>query len=114
MHSEILSILTDLDNFIYVSMICLYEIAIKQKTGKLSESPASIEDIISVVNQDGFNILSITEKHISSYSQIPLLEIHKNPFDRLILSTALTENIPIISADDKFKLYTSQIELITA
>ncbi|MBE9466371.1 PIN domain-containing protein [Dyadobacter subterraneus] len=90
------------------------KLLLSRKTNKLSEFPASIEDIISVVNQNGFKILSITEKHISNYGQIPLLEIHKDPFDRLILSTALTENITIISADDKFKLYTSQIELITA
>ncbi|GLU50670.1 type II toxin-antitoxin system VapC family toxin [Dyadobacter frigoris] len=112
--NEILSLLMDVDNFIYVSMISLYEIAIKQKTGKLSEFPASIEDIISVSNQDGFEILPITEKHISNYSRIPLSETHKDPFDRLILSTALTENLIIISADDKFKLYTTQIELIIA
>lgn len=112
--NEILSLLMDVDNYVYVSMISLYEIAIKQKTGKLSEFPASIVDIISVSNQDGFEILAITEKYISNYSRIPLSEMHKDPFDRLILSTALTENLIIISADDKFKLYTTQIELIIA
>lgn len=112
--NEILDLLTDVNNSIFVSLVSLYEIAIKQKTRKLPELPVSIEDIISVASDDGFELLPITPIHISNYSQIPLLEIHKDPFDRLILSVALTEKLIIISADDKFKLYTSQIELITA
>jgi PIN domain nuclease of toxin-antitoxin system len=36
----------------------------------------------------------------------------KDPFDRLLLATAFSENMPIISADENFALYQPQIQLI--
>ena len=100
------------NNAIYVSQISLFEIAIKQKINKLPEFSMSINDTINRLLEDGFEILSLKEIHLVSYDSIPLLAFHKDPFDRLILATALSENIPIISADENFKLYSSQITLI--
>jgi hypothetical protein len=37
-----------------------------------------------------------------------------DPFDRLIIATAISENLPIISANEKLKLYGSIIYLIEA
>ena len=100
------------NNTIYVSQICLFEIAIKQKINKLPEFNMSINDTINRLSEDGFEILFLKDIHLAGYDAIPLLTFHKDPFDRLILATALSENIPIISADENFKFYTSQITLI--
>lgn len=114
LNTEIMLMLTDPNNIIYVSLISLYEIAIKQKTGKLPDLPVSVEDILSVAAQDDFKILPILENHISGYNRIPLHDTHKDPFDRLIVAIALNENLILISADEKFKLYTTQIKLVEA
>ena len=100
------------NNSIGVSQISLYEIAIKQKIGKLSELDLSISDLINSLLKDGFEILSLKNAHIEAYEKIQLIDNHRDPFDRLLLATSLSENIPIISADEKFKAYTSQIQLI--
>jgi len=34
---------------------------------------------------------------------------HNDPFDRIIMAQSLLENMPIISADDKFKSYAVQV-----
>lgn len=47
------------NNVIGVSQISLYEIAIKQKIGKLSELDLSMSDLINCLIQDGFEILSL-------------------------------------------------------
>lgn len=111
---DIYSILVDVENKIFISDISLYEIAIKKKISKLPSFLATIEDIIIVGNQDGFTFLPISHNHISAYDSIPVFENHKDPFDRLILATALSENLILVSADEKFKQYKTLIRLIEA
>ncbi|RYD89367.1 MAG: PIN domain-containing protein [Sphingobacteriales bacterium] len=43
---------------------------------------------------------------------MPLNESHRDPFDRLLIATALTENAAILTADEKFKLYTDVIQVV--
>ncbi len=100
-------------NTIKVSQISLFEIAIKQKIGKLPEFDLSLEETIIYLLEANFEILPIKNAHIIAYQNIPLISFHKDPFDRLILSTALSEDIPIISADENFRLYQGQIRLIS-
>ena len=95
-----------------VSQVSLFEIAIKQKIGKLSEINLSTEELIIRLLTDNFKILSIKDAHIVSYNDIPLMPNHRDPFDRLILATAFSEDLPIISSDENFKLYVPQIQLI--
>lgn len=111
---NIRAILTDTNNQIFVSDITLYEIAIKQKINKLQELYANLNDIILVANEDKFKFLPISHTHLLVYGDVPLLSEHKDPFDRLIIAMAISENLPIISADEKFKLYTPLISLIEA
>ncbi len=99
-------------NEILVSQVCLFEIAIKQKINKLPELPLPIKALVERIEEDNFNLLAITENHLESYATIPLLENHRDPFDRLLLATAQAENIPIISADTNFHYYKTQIQLI--
>jgi len=78
----------------------------------LPELNITMSVLIEHIKKDNFEILNIQDKHISAYSKIPLMDNHRDPFDRLILATAFSENIPVISADEKFKNYESIIQLI--
>jgi PIN domain nuclease of toxin-antitoxin system len=98
---------------IYVSRISLLEIAIKQKIGKLPHLQINAADLENRLVQDGFEILHLKTSHIGSYDLIPLNEAHRDPFDRILLATALAENIPIISADQSFKFYKSVLRVIS-
>lgn len=97
---------------IFVSQISFFEVAIKQKLGKLPDFGFSTEELAGFLEQDGFNLLKLQNQHIQAYSDIPLLANHRDPFDRLLLSTAYSENMPIISADENFAAYQPQIQLI--
>lgn len=105
-------ILEDEKTEILVSQVSLYEIAIKQKLGKLPEVIYSIQDLVIEIEAIDFQILPIKNEHIDAYNSIDLVEDHRDPFDRLIIATAFQEQIPVISADEKFKNYQSQIQLI--
>jgi PIN domain nuclease of toxin-antitoxin system len=78
----------------------------------LPELPLSIASLIERVEQDNFNLLPITSNHIGAYDSIPLLENHRDPFDRLLLAIALSENMPIISSDTNFAYYKSYVQLV--
>lgn len=97
---------------IFASQISYFEIAIKQKLGKLPDFGFSTEELVGFLKRDGFNLLQLQNQHIQAYSDIPLLTNHRDPFDRLLLATAFSENMPIISADEHFAAYQPQIQLI--
>lgn len=99
-------------NEIFVSQIAFFEIAIKQKIGKLEEFDLSIESLHYRVEQDGFYVLPLKIDHIAAYGAIPLIPEHRDPFDRILLATALSEQYPIISNDANFKLYSSQVQVV--
>lgn len=96
----------------FVSQFSLMEMSIKLKLGKLLEFIVSIEYITSQLLVDGFTILPLTNNHIFSYQSISFFEEHRDPFDRFLLATALSEQLPIISIDEKFLLYRPLITVI--
>lgn len=102
------------ENPIFVSEISLLEITIKQKIGRLPEMPLSVDALINQLLTDGFQLLPIARRHIAAYEQIPLFDNHRDPFDRLLLATALAEEVSIISADKNFRLYIPTIRLVEA
>ncbi len=104
--------LTDMANTIVVSQVSLFEIAIKQKIGKLPKLTIPIDTLVKTIKEDDFSILGIKDEHIASYQHIPLFDNHRDPFDRLILATAYFEKMPIISSDEKFLLYRDIVPLI--
>ncbi len=42
---------------------------------------------------------------------VPLIDTHRDPFDRLIIATALFENVAILTADKQFDNYTSLVRI---
>ena len=51
----------------------------------------------------GFRILPIEREHLIVLSTLEF--IHRDPFDRLIISQAIAESISLVSTDDYFKQY---------
>ncbi|GAB2700259.1 hypothetical protein GCM10027037_26260 [Mucilaginibacter koreensis] len=90
----------------------MFEIVIKQKLNKLSLAKATIDDVVEQGTKDGFDLLSLNNSHLSRYNEIPLIEHHRDPFDRLLLATAMEEQATIISADRNFQLYTDIIKVL--
>jgi PIN domain nuclease of toxin-antitoxin system len=90
----------------------LFEIAIKQKIGKLPDFSASIQNICNQAIDNGFTFLNIQNSHIQTYNSIPLFEQHRDPFDRLLIATAIEEKAIVISDDNKFNLYNNLIEVL--
>jgi len=92
---------SDIEKFISIASI--WEMAIKVNIGHL-EFKNSFDDVVSnQIDLLNYRILNITLEHLFKLSTLELH--HRDPFDRLIISQALVEKIPIISVDEKFDKY---------
>jgi PIN domain nuclease of toxin-antitoxin system len=104
-----LATLLESDIDILLSIASLWEIAIKTNLGKL-ELPNTYQEFISEqISLNSIEILPITIMHLDVVSKLPLH--HRDPFDRLIISQAISEDIPIVSVDRNIHLY--KIELLS-
>ncbi len=90
------------DEKISVSIVSMWEIAIKSSIGKL-EIKSSISKIAETCEKEQFDILSIKPVHLDEIGRLPT--IHGDPFDRLIISQAMAENLIIITKDGTIPLY---------
>jgi PIN domain nuclease of toxin-antitoxin system len=83
-----------------VSAISLMEIAIKSGRGKLQMGEAEVR---AAVRDLRLTILPFTSEH--AYRLFGLPPHHRDPFDRMLIATALAEEIPLIGSDRLFKRY---------
>ncbi len=88
------------------------EISIKVSLGKLPDFKASISDILVQLDKSDFTLISCDASHLSAYETLPLLEDHRDPFDRFIIASAMAEKLPILTSDKKFHLYKNLLRLV--
>lgn len=88
---RILDLITNPTNIVYVSQISLFEIAVKQNVGKLSDLKCYTFTIKKQLEKDGIQFLNIENKHIHRYISLTKFDSHRDPFDRLLISTAISE-----------------------
>ena len=90
------------DNDVSISIASLWEIAIKKGLGrlKINESVSELEH--ACVDQ-GIGIVPIRTKYLEAIQTLPY--IHNDPFDRLIIATASSESMTLITDDHIIKKY---------
>ncbi|MBR6032916.1 MAG: type II toxin-antitoxin system VapC family toxin [Bacteroidaceae bacterium] len=114
---DVLAILDDYENQIYLSAESLREFVIlwnnKPHIRRWWKSPLAM--IQSVEKGYRFEILYLHKEHYERYARLEINEAqkHYDPSDHMIISHALCNNMPLISDDDKFPFYRGQgLELI--
>ena len=94
--------LDDTKNDFWVSIASLWEIAIKNSIGKL-DLDKSFDDFCKDVVEKGFIFLRVDITHIIKSAKLPFH--HRDPFDRIIVAQAISENLDFVSKDDIMELY---------
>jgi PIN domain nuclease of toxin-antitoxin system len=89
-------------DLVFISIVSLWEIAIKINIGKLTLKTdfQAIEN--NLVAQD-ISILPIAITDINTYLTLPLH--HRDPFDRILIAQAIANSMSIISCDSQFDAY---------
>jgi PIN domain nuclease of toxin-antitoxin system len=87
----------------WLSVASVWEMAIKCSLGKLSFNSPLPTFVEQQIQQNSIDLLSVQMPHLAIVATLPLH--HRDPFDRLLIAQAITEGIPIISADVGFDAY---------
>ncbi len=88
---------------VVVSAASIWEIAIKLSLGKLQWRDRPGATLERSITACGFGELPVTARHAATVRNLP--PHHGDPFDRLLVAQALTEDLRIVTADDVFALY---------
>ncbi|MCL2195086.1 MAG: type II toxin-antitoxin system VapC family toxin [Oscillospiraceae bacterium] len=102
MPKGIVNLIEDPENNKFVCAISLWEIAIKTNLNKLGMS-LSLDELIDEISGYDLTVLPIEGEHLKGIAKLPF--IHKDPFDRLIVATAIAEELTIITADENMQKY---------
>lgn len=105
--SPAISICQDLSNQLFVSLVTIWEMQIKLQSGKLT-LPTSIEAIVERQwKENRVTLLPIEFSHILRIRDLP--ELHRDPFDRMLVAQASVEKLVILSADEHVTRYPVQV-----
>ena len=92
----------DFSNIKYLSIVSAWELAIKIGLGKL-EFKGKSEGFIRLAENNGFTIIPIKPSHLTALENLPM--VHRDPFDRLLIATAIAEEMTLITADENIEKY---------
>jgi len=92
---------------IYISAATFWEMAIKVGLGKLA---VDLDEIREYCLESGFVELPVTSEHAIAVKDLE--HHHKDPFDRLIVATAMSEPMRLLTADPGMAQYTSLAILV--
>lgn len=100
--NSLVELIEDSNNDLFISTASLWEMTIKVSLGKL-ELSKSLEEIFTHLNKISIKILPIQPNHLLSLEHLPFH--HRDPFDRIIISQCINEQIILISRDSAFHKY---------
>ena len=100
---RIREMICDESNEIYVSAVSLWEIAIKHKKSP-EKMPYSASMIRDYCQRSGYIFLSVSIDNVSIYDQKDLSK-HNDPFDQMLVCQSISNNMRLITHDEKIKSF---------
>ena len=114
---DVKAILDDYDNTFYMSSESVKELIVGFNNGKLVSRfwDTAAKMVKDITNRYFIRILPVGEEHMDTYAHLTLnlAEDHRDPSDHVIIAHAITNRMPLVSSDRKFKFYEDQgLELV--
>jgi PIN domain nuclease of toxin-antitoxin system len=94
-------------NTAMVSIVSLWEIALKSRLGKLR---VDFGAILEAVGRADFEKLRLTEAHLRVLAALPHVAEHRDPFDHLLIAQAQAEDLTFVSDDPWVRNYAVRFE----
>lgn len=109
---DVATILSDYDTELCLSMESVRELVIAYRNNSFNTRRwRTATDLIRSISDEYFiTILTVGFETMETYSRLRINEAegHHDPSDHIIISQALTEHLPLITSDHKFKFYKKQ------
>jgi len=96
------------DNELVLSAVSIVEMGILRSLGKLKMDFQAVQDSLCSLRA---SIVPYRAQHAAHYFDLPWFAEHRDPFDRMIIATALAERFPVITSDHKFQRY-NKLEVV--
>ncbi len=93
------------DNTVFVSAISFWEIALKLSINKLDISGFLPEQLPELSIKSGFSLISLLPSEAANYHHLPIMENHRDPFDRMLIWQAIQQDLILISKDKNITQY---------
>ncbi len=104
-----LAVVEDADRRI-VSAVCVWELAIKQRLGKLSLGSDVRTWMRRVTSELVLDHLPVTADHAAAVEHLP--DVHRDPFDRLLVAQAVAEGAVLLTSDHRLTVYGDAVRLV--
>lgn len=102
-------IMQDPDNELLFSAASLWEVAIKSSMGR-EDFRVEPRVLRRGLLDNGYIELPITSQHAVGIDSLP--QLHKDPFDRLLMSQAITEGITLLTTDAQLATYPGPVRKV--
>lgn len=99
----------DHENELFFSAASLWEIAIKSGLGR-SDFQVDVRSLFSGLLSNGYSELPISSEHAIAIAVLP--QIHKDPFDRILVAQATVESMTLLTSDSLVAQYPGPIRKI--
>jgi PIN domain nuclease of toxin-antitoxin system len=93
-----------------VSAVCIWELAIKQRLGKVTVGSDVRTWTRRVTSELVLDHLPVTAEHAAAVEHLP--DVHRDPFDRLLVAQAVAEGAVLITADHRLAAYGDVVRLV--
>lgn len=88
---------------VFVSVVALWEIAIKHRIGKLGTDVGKVAAFLAPPSK--LRLLGIVPRHLVELQRLPVVAGHRDPFDHLLIAQAIAEGMTLVSADQNVPRY---------
>ncbi len=94
-------------NTLLLSAASLWEIAIKVRIGKLPLPRPENRYLGGQLSRNAIEVLRVEASHVLRLFELP--DIHRDPFDRLLVAQCQVEGLPLVSGDAQLRQYAVEI-----
>ncbi len=102
------ALIADGSNQVHVSAATAWEIVVKKGLGRV-EVPEPVDRfLVAQLEANSFLPLPIQMRHALGLSKLP--DVHRDPFDRILVAQAVAENLILVSGDQVLRRYPATIE----
>ena len=100
---KVKTLIKDNSNTKFISIASCWEIAIKVSNGKLTLQDGGVAAFIEKIENSPIEFLPVTTHHIKIVESLPF--IHRDPFDRVLIAAAISEDMTLLTDDDNIRKY---------
>lgn len=101
--------INDPENALYFSAASLWEVAIKRGLGR-ADFEVDPRILRRGLLDNGYEELAVTGAHAIAIDQLP--QIHKDPFDRILVAQMIVEGLSLLTSDEVVGRYPGPIRVV--